>query len=173
MVCTPTEAVFVQLDIESGAVTAANQPDTAAAGCYACLVADECLDSNRVHNQECGDLDAAFTNGSNQMLNGPDTCVATLQCMTNMNTNQNCVNNTDGLSYCYCGPGGEAPGCTTAAGGAAANGACLSAQVAGFPYAQDDSADIVNNFTALTVPSGLANSILGCASLNGCTACLP
>jgi hypothetical protein len=168
MVCTPTEAVFVQLDIASGAVTG---PVVDAAGCYACITSNDCLDTNRVHNQECGDLEASFMNAT-QTVNGPDTCIATLQCMTGSG-NMNCASNVNGLAYCYCGPAGEAPGCTTAAGGMAANGACLSAQVAGFPYVATDSADILNNFSATTTPSGLANSILDCASFNGCTACLP
>jgi hypothetical protein len=163
----------VQLDIASGMVTADGAPDTAPNGCYACLVMNSCLDTSRVHDQECGDLPAAFMNSS-MSVDGPSTCVATLQCIVG-SAGQGCAANSAGVAYCYCGNGGEAAsgGCNSAAGGAAANGACIAEEVAGFPYTQTDSADITANFTQTTIPAGLANSIIGCAILNSCTACTP
>jgi len=165
-VCTPTEAVFVNLDIASGS-TSTNAP--AAGACYACLVGAKCLDSSRVSNQECGDLTGNFTNGEGASVNAASTCVAALTCTTS----SPCVNNANGISFCYCGTGGGAPtACATAAGGTAANGACFASEVAGFKFASTDSSDIILNYTDSTEPSGLANTLLSCAQGNNCTACL-
>jgi hypothetical protein len=169
-VCTPTEAVFVQVDITTGTVTGSG-PDDASAGCYQCVVGAECLDTSRIHTQECGDLTGNFTNGSGASVDAASTCVATLECIAGP-AGANCANNSDGLSYCYCGAGGgAATNCTSH--GMAADGPCFAQEVAGFMFPPTDATDIVVNFTDSTEPSGQANSILDCVQSNGCTACFP
>jgi hypothetical protein len=169
-VCTPTEAVFVQVDITAGVVTAAG-PDSASSGCYQCIVGADCLDSTRVHVQECGDLAGNFTNGSGASVNAADTCVDALECMTTA-AGAHCENNDNGISYCYCGPGGGAP-TACAANGSAANGPCFTQEVAGFMFVGTDSSDILTNYTDTSEPSGQANTIIDCAQGNLCMQCLP
>jgi hypothetical protein len=169
-VCTATEAVFVQVDITSGTVTTAG-PDNASAGCYQCVVSNECVDTTRIHNQECGDLTGNFTNGSGTSVDAASTCVATLACITG-SAGDSCANNPDGISYCYCGAGGgSATNCTSH--GSAANGPCFTQEAAGFTFAPTDSSDILINFDDPTEPSGQANTILGCLQSNNCMACFP
>jgi hypothetical protein len=76
-----------------------------------------------------------------------------------------------GLDYCYCGPGGGLPSaCSASTSGQ--NGICLTAQTNGFTYAPTDGHSITGNFGLTSQPSGMANSIFGCALTNSCTQCL-
>jgi hypothetical protein len=167
--CTPTEAPFVQLDINSGAATVAG-PDPAGS-CYACLLGGSCLDSptHHVSGVECGDLTGNFTNGGGTSVPAAATCLATLGCVTGVGAP--CALNSNGLSFCYCGTGGGAP-TVCASHGTAANGACFATEAAGFAFTSTDANDILLNFTDTTEPSGQANNIAACALSNGCNQCL-
>jgi hypothetical protein len=174
--CSNTEAEFVNLDIAAGLITS-NVPDTvtsAAGGCYQCLVGAGCLDFPTHHQTglECDDLTGTFTDSAGATGTASVLCDAALQCILSSGTPAtSCAANADGLSYCYCGAGGGAASVCSAKG-TSVNGACLSQLVAGFPYAQSDATDILGNYTSTASPSGVANSILACASGNNCTQCL-
>jgi hypothetical protein len=182
--CTKTEADIVQLDLNSGAVTAAG-PDNA--GCYACLQAAFCLDDSVTSGAECDDVAGNFTNGSSASVPFTGTCLATLECVigstaaVNGGTGPNsegaeCAlpgtsttgDHGDGQSFCYCGTNG---GASSACGGVTnQNGSCLSQEVAGFNTTT--ASTILNNFTNTAEPSGLANNLVACALANSCTMCL-
>jgi hypothetical protein len=170
-ICTPTEAVFVAVDQANGTTTTSGP---AAGSCYACLLANTCLDkaTGPVLNQECGDLATEltggnFTNGSSTVVNAASTCVTTLQC----EAGNPCGTNANGISFCFCGSNDPvATTCAAVAAESSLNGSCLSQEIAGF--ATTSANTTILNYTDTLEPSGLANSILACASSNGCTSCL-
>jgi hypothetical protein len=167
-VCTATEAAFVNLDLASGATTAAGDATTNAASCYACLVTNHCVDvGTHFTGRECEDLTGTFTNAT-ATVPAASTCDAVVSCVTATS----CA--ASDSSFCYCGTGGgPSTQCVTAAGGAAANGPCISQEVAGLPDAQTDTSDNVGTFYGTkSDPSGLANDIFACATTNSCTQCL-
>jgi hypothetical protein len=174
--CSNTEALFVNLDISAGLITT-NVPDTvpaASGGCYQCLIAAGCLDAPAKHQTglECDDLTGTFTDFAMASGTSSVLCDTALSCILSSGTpTTSCAANADGLSFCYCGSGGG-PASACSAKGTSVNGTCLSQLVAGFPYAQSDATDILGNYTSTASPSGVANSILACASGNGCNQCL-
>jgi hypothetical protein len=166
-ICTPSEAAFVQVDLNNGTTTTSG---SAAGSCYSCLLANTCLDTSRVHTQECGDLTGNFTDGQTPAVTGSaaSICVATLQCIAG----SACGANADGISYCFCGSvGGAGTACAGVSPESNLSGAaCFSQEVAGF--LTNSANTTITNYTDTTEPSGLANSILACAAANACATCL-
>jgi hypothetical protein len=181
-VCTATEALFVQIDIDAKAVTAAGPdyagpPDKLTGDCYSCLIASSCVDYplHNIKDRECDDFTAAFTAGNGSASTQDAACLGALTCMVGP-TGMQCAANPAGDSYCYCGAGGFAgmgPSSCTGTNDTAVNGPCLVPEANGFAYPQNDALDIGNNYTDNTGanPAGIANLILTCAQGNTCTAC--
>jgi hypothetical protein len=159
--CTPTEALFVQFDIDHGLAAPDGGDPTSA--CYGCLWNSGCLDDTVYSDMghECGDLTGTLDGGSDTTL-----CLATASCILQTS----CVNSA-GVSTCYCGTAFQGSACATA--GSAVDGTCLNQEVNGLGFPASDNTDILTNFTAASLPSGMANEIFQCAQSNGCTACLP
>jgi hypothetical protein len=176
--CTPTEALFVQLDIDNGTVTApgvdpfdpSSPSDPTKSGCYPCLYNFGCIDDTAFGDvdHECGDLPAGnFTAGDGTVGLYSTSCVTTVQC----SIDTTCANSTSGVDNCYCGPGGGSPSlCLN--NGPATNGACKTAETNGFLFMPDDSTDILKNYSDKAEPSGRANQIFVCARANSCMQCL-
>jgi hypothetical protein len=168
-VCTPTEAAFVNLDIAARATTAAGDATTNPDSCYACLVANDCLDvGTHFTNRECEDFGAGTFMNATATVPAATTCDAVVTCITT----SSCA--ASDSSFCYCGTGGgPSSQCATTAGGAAANGPCINQEVAGLPDAKTDTSDNVGTFFGTKAdPSGRANDIFACATTNVCTQCL-
>ena len=166
--CTPTQAVLVQLDITKGTATAPGQDPTA--GCYSCLVNADCIndDVSGDTNHECDDLAGNFGgDGGGAGQSSSTLCLATLSCIVT----SACANTNDGESFCYCGSGGGGPSACASAG-SATNGACKSAITDGLYPNPNDSTDVLKDFTDTTQPSGMADQVIHCAVSNHCTQCL-
>jgi hypothetical protein len=177
--CTPTEALLVELDIARGSVTDAgsdpydpNNPGVAAAsGCYTCLYNSGCLDDTTFGDtgHECGDLpsgDFASGDGTTDMYS--TLCLATLQCILG----SGCALTNGGPTNCYCGSGGGSQG-QCPKNGPATDGVCKGPETDGFKFTPNDSTDILKNYSDNAEPSGVANQILVCANANSCFQCLP
>jgi hypothetical protein len=152
-ICTPTEAMFVQQDIDKGiATTAGNDP---AGGCYTCLVEKSCLDDTFGDTgNECGDPVTTGTSAE---------CLATLSCILA----SKCAAAAVGICYC-----GTAPTSTTCnATPSAENGPCAAQIAAGNGFPQDDGQDNIENLTTTTGASGLADQIFQCGLSNNCSVC--
>jgi hypothetical protein len=166
--CTPTEAYFVQHDINRGVATAAgNDP---AHSCYDCLFQNTCIDDTHFNDtgRECEDsviVGPGATASANATL-----CGSVISCILGSATAtaENCA--SANVADCYCG---TAPVLGTCGGSAsAANGVCDTtiAAALGFPVA--DGTDNLAQFTTGTVAGGVANQIFNCAQGGGCTACM-
>ncbi len=166
--CTQTEADFVQIDITAGADVAGDATQNADS-CYSCLVNAECLD-NGTHfsGRECEDFGAGTYANASATVNAAATCDAVVSCVISSHCGA-----TDN-SFCYCGAGGgPSSQCVTTAGGSAANGPCITQEVAGLPDVKTDTSDNVGTFYGTKAdPSGRANDIFACALSAGCTTCL-
>jgi hypothetical protein len=176
-ICTPTEAVLVQLDISSGKATAPG-PDPAGS-CYQCLLGFGCIDSPSHHftGLECGDFTGRFKAGNGFMGQKQDICVDTLKCVLGPQ-GKGCENDVNGVVHCYCGTDGTSHSVTglyCAAHGSSVNGPCLVPETNGSRFPPTNSSDITLGFTDTSGanPSGIANALVACASSNGCTQCLP
>jgi hypothetical protein len=131
-ICTPTEALFVGLDISLGRVSAPG-PDTTTvldAGpdadggppppqtCYECLVAGGCLDSLGLTGNECEDGDPTNTmivddasvflepspSGGTGMYTTPEQCRAVVACVLGSGVGAaQCA--AQSPATCYCGEG--------------------------------------------------------------------
>ena len=176
-VCTPTEALFMQIDLNAGLDPNYNQPyvcdacndcspvaGTPPSSCYACMTMTACLplvtrrrgghDCSQVPPADGGSADAAASE-----------CLTALACMLATG----CGANPAGIGFCYCGlGGGETVSC--ASQGALANGPCFLQEAAGFPYVATDASDVLLNYTDPTLPSGAANDIIDCLVEN-CPQC--
>jgi hypothetical protein len=163
-VCTPTEAIVVQFDIDHGHVTAPGpEPFNPQSGftmnpCYTCLLNQACLDDTVFADMgwECGD---------------PLTTGTTAECLTTLNCLMTTKCAAEAVSTCFCG---TAPVAGTCQGNPAAgpiNGACASQIAAGIGFAETDGTDITKNLTDLTRASGKADRILQCAQSNKCMYC--
>jgi len=158
--CTPTEAKFVQRDIESHLATAPG-PDPAGS-CYECLLQNTCIDDTRFGDtgHECGD--AAITVGSETECEAIVDCVLATSC------------SASSVAACYCG-GLTSAQCAAANGGKSPPlGACAAEEYAGFPGAssEGDGAFIAGRYTSARYAGGLANALFNCAVNAGCVACL-
>jgi hypothetical protein len=167
-ICTPTEAAFVQQDIDQGNATAAG--GDSATGCYPCLFMNGCIDDTVFPDtdHECGDLSGTFGAGAQSGTADSALCLDTLACI--LQTSCTAVAGTSEISNCYCGPTHDGTACASA--GSAVNGACLTPEVNGLGFDVSDNTDILKNFTDTALPTGMANQILQCAISNACTACL-
>jgi hypothetical protein len=174
-ICSKTEALFVQLDINSGAATKAGPSPSS--GCYVCLVMAGCIDAPKVNQTdlECDDLTGMFTSGGMMTGSASTLCLDVLECELGP-SGQQCALDSTGLSYCYCGSAGG-PASMCSARGSSVNGACLTPIVNGFTFAATDALDILGSYTDTSMmplqPAGFANGILSCASGNDCNQCLP
>jgi hypothetical protein len=181
-VCSPTEAILVQVDITQKVATAAGaDSDT---GCYGCLLNVGCIDDDQFSDtgKECTDtavLPANFKNGAGTTVNSLNTCLDALTCIVGGTFESQtfpggCGATNGGVTNCFCGPGGGGPGACPSAG-AATNGVCKTQEVAGFKDVSTDSTDILGkDFTDQTEPTGMANQIISCGlSVGNCTQCLP
>jgi hypothetical protein len=163
-VCSPTEALFVQHDINAG--------HSASLDCYSCLFNNSCIDDTAFSdtNHECSDVPASSpvdAGGSSE----PSLCLSTISCVLSTS----CAGPNDGagaaagVSICYCGPTNAGTNCQTAA---APNGLCATQEVTGLGLALNANPTVLKDYNDTTRPSGMANQIFACASTNGCAACL-
>jgi hypothetical protein len=165
-VCTPTEAVFVQLDIDKGLLNDAGQlsvgniPTSSHESCYECLLAQQCFDDALGdYDQECGDVAASAPTLNSE--NGPASCLDTLHCMLD--------NRCAGVSplACYCGTISDST-CVSTGG---ANGPCVAEETDGLDTTVPSM--INTAFGNASLPAGMANVLFTCAIANGCVNCLP
>jgi hypothetical protein len=176
-VCTPTEAAIVSHDIANGYLDGTGQllpygSATDNGSCYSCLNTKACLDDNQMDTgNECGD--APPVSGG---ANGPAACLTTLSCIfsTDCQGPGGIAGTTDvatqeNVNLCYCG--GDLAGSACSASGAVPDGLCVTQEAAGLGFAVSDNTDILLNFGAKNLPSGIANHLFQCASSNKCTLC--
>jgi hypothetical protein len=184
-ICSPTEAQFVQYDIDNKLVTAPG-PDALGDGgtssanqtCYECLWQNSCIDDtvNGDVGHECEDT-VAF-----QILNGMMTtsmeCEAVISCILGSGFGPTqCTYNgsTIGVSNCYCGTD-PASACNsgnlTMLVTAGVNGKCAKPIADGLGFPLGDGTDIGPNLFRTSTAAGRADQILGCAHSNDCEKCL-
>lgn len=177
-VCTATEAILVQRDINHGVVTTAttlapSATDSPTTSCYACVVSNGGLDDaffTLDTGHECADVTGSATlNG----ITGTAACLATLQCIVT----QAC-DTADPPSQCFCGTA-AGTACLTAG---AANGPCLAQEVNGLDigtftppstFTEGDPTATQKAYTSTTLGSGQANTLMGFAQKNCPTQCTP
>ena len=167
-ICTPTEAVLVQFDIQQGLANDAGA--SPGSSCYSCLYNSGCIDDTQYPDtgHECEDLPAgSFTSGSGTTASLDALCLATLRCVLGTD----CAATNGGLDNCYCGPAGGSPS-QCPANGPATNGACKGPETDGFIAMPNDATNTLKNFADTTEPSGMANQIIICAQASSCTQCL-
>ena len=160
--CTPSEAVFVQYDIQHGQASASG---TTESSCYQCLLGAGCLDSpsERQEGLECGDLPAGSLGSAAESAS---LCVSALQCIVQTG----CDDDTpEGEAYCYCGTegGSTESDCEGKSSPFPLNGVCATQETAGFTYTSNSA--LVTNFLDTMQPSGMANEIFDCSIGNGCS----
>jgi hypothetical protein len=180
--CSPTEAAFVQLDIDQGWITAAGPDSNPHANldgggtpgtCYECLAGNYCLNSPPIGitGLECGDLPTTpFTAGNGYVGDPNAICLATLACIQATRCAEGKYSNAYYLCYCGDAGGGVISACATTTRGQ--DGVCLTAETNGFTYVPTNAHDVTGNFGNVSQPSGMANSIFGCAETNGCPQCV-
>jgi hypothetical protein len=153
-VCSPTVALLVQQDINAG--SAATTP------CYSCLFNAGCIDDTAFGDKgnECGDLAGTFGAGPQAGTASSALCLDTLSCILSTG----CASTA--ASTCFCGSfAGSA--CLNAP---APDGACNAQEVNGLGLSTNEA--ILESFTNVTLPSGMANQLAQCALSNQCNACL-
>lgn len=174
-VCTATEALFVQLDINRGIATSGGADP--ANGCYSYLLKNDCVDNSEFGDtgKECGDVAMTAIDGES----GPQSCLDNLDCM--LAANSSCAN-ANPPTPCFCG---TADGVTCWNAGAA-NGPCLQQEINGLPglgatctgtypsppdCTEGDAPETLNAFTDTALPAGMANVLLGCAAIDCASEC--
>ncbi len=182
-ICTATEALVVQHDIDKNGVAAAgNSPSTS---CYACLQGAGCLDdmpSIGDVNHECGD--SVIVHGGTVGTLAQE-CLNVVSCIfgsDNPATDPLASASTDvGYSTgncsstvtatCYCGTAAVAGNCGGTA--SAANGVCSGAIAAGSGFPVADGTDNLGHFAPdSTYASGMATQVFKCAVNSSCSTCL-
>ncbi len=161
-VCTATEAVLVQHDIDKHFVTGPgveSYTPGSPSPCYECLLTGGCLDDSTFGDMgnECGDSLTVGTAGD---------CITTLTCLVH----SGCA--VSAVSTCYCGTAGVATACQGNPAPGPINGACASEIAAGIGFPETDGTDITKNLTDKTRASGIGDQVMQCANSNGCTGCL-
>ena len=173
-ICTPTEAVLVQIDINKGTITTPGNSESGSAGCYESLWNAGIIDDTVFGDtgKECGDHAGNFTgaDGGAATDTFANLCVATLTCEI-LGAGAGCALTNGGVDNCYCGSGGGSPSLCSSAG-SATNGLCKTAETNGLKFDPNDSLDILKNFTDTSEPSGVANNIIAGAAGNSFTQCL-
>jgi hypothetical protein len=180
-VCTATEALIVQRDIDKG-LTGANS-------CYQCLLGSSCIDDTSGDSgNECGDLAGTVGAGAQAAESKSQACVNTLACILGVPYSDlnpvppepsadfpggdvSCGNfGADGVANCYCGSNyPSTPSCNGASGTATppANGTCEQLELDGLGLLQTTSGSaVLSPYTVKTSGSGMANAILKCAGTN-------
>jgi hypothetical protein len=155
--CTATEALFVQHDIDKGIATAAG-PDPSSA-CYSCLFNADCIDNDAFGDtgKECGDAIQTFGTAAE--------CSAVVSCILG----SNCA--ASAVAPCYCGTLGLATTCQGTSG-VAVNGACDTVIAAGLGFPVGDGTDNTAKLENSAFASGRADQIFQCGVVaNGCSAC--
>jgi hypothetical protein len=157
--CTPTEAQFVQHDIDTGKATVAGADP--AGSCYDCLWNNACIDDTHFGDDahECGDTAALTSFGT------AAECQATVGCILG----SSCASSA--LATCYCGTAGLLTTCQGNPASGPINGACASTIAAGLGFAVTDGTDNTGKLNSTTYASGMADQIFQCALSNSCTAC--
>jgi hypothetical protein len=153
-VCSPSEALFVQQDINAG--SAATTP------CYSCLLNAGCIDDSVFGDQgnECGDLAGTFNAGAQAGTASSALCLDTLACVLSTG----CASSA--ASTCFCGSS-EGSACLSVP---MPDGACYTQEVNGLGLSANEA--ILESFTNVTLPSGVANQLAQCALSNQCNSCL-
>jgi hypothetical protein len=122
-VCTGTEALIVQWDIDKGLVTGdvpkacemSNSGVQCTMGsCYECLVQQACIDNSvgtANSGNECEDLTGMVSGGANAGESEAQACIDSLACIlgnpASTTTPSSCANLPapgDGVFNCFCGP---------------------------------------------------------------------
>jgi hypothetical protein len=184
-ICTPTEAQFVQYDIDHNNITQPGPDIDGDAGltdysnqpCYQCLLAGSCLDdSHGDTGNECEDTTDAAAYAPitfSAMETTATQCEAVITCILGSGVGpKQCDANSVGTCYC-----GTASNSACASGNfsqpmtAGINGVCAAQIAAGLGLPQGDGADIAPNFNATTTAGGRANQMFTCANSNDCLLC--
>jgi hypothetical protein len=180
-ICTQTEALIVQLDIDKGLYsgTVPNAYPGSSPSCYECLVSRHGLDSMISHNHECDDLTGNVPGSSS--LTNMQGCLAVLSCVLGDPVNgsspwASCANDAvDGYANCYCGANEpDTTSCSTAqpisahsTGGlgiSSPNGACAEVMLAGVGDSDITSpGQVLTDIGVTTVGTGRALSMMGVA----------
>jgi hypothetical protein len=158
--CTPTEANFVQHDIDLQIATDAG-PDPNG-GCYSCLFSESCIDDTEYgdNGHECED--GTFVIVGNTTV---ADCETAIQCILG----SSCA--TGGVAGCYCGDAGLETTCQGNPAVGPINGACAQQIATGLGFQLTDGTDVTNNFTSLGLAAGRAIQLFVCAAVDNCTAC--
>ncbi len=161
--CTPTEAIFVQKDIDAGIATAAG--DDPASGCYTCLFNAGCIDDTAFGdtNHECGDTLAGGTAAE---------CLVTESCFIGTTCAWGGSLASSAVDTCYCGTAPSSGSCNNSAPSGGANGACDTPIATGNGLAVNDGHNNLVNLTNPALASGKADQIFQCAISNSCDMCL-
>lgn len=170
--CSPTEAQFVQHDIDTGVATAAgpdpeNDDMPPLGSCYACLLAGGCIDDTTFGDtdHECEDVSPPFA-GSTTVAE----CETVLTCILGSgNGTASCA--SAAVSGCYCGTAPVSGTCQGNPAPGPINGACAMEIAMGLAFPVSDGTDITKNFDDTTKAAGRADQIFQCAQSNGCAAC--
>jgi hypothetical protein len=188
-ICTPTEAQFVQYDIDNKLVTAPGSDTSSAdsgAGpkspatetCYECLVAWSCIDDT-VHGDtgnECEDNSGPYAYGimDNGFVSTPAMCEAVLSCILGSGVGATqCAATTTGECYCGTDPNTTcASGTFSAPVPAGVNGVCATQIAAGLGFPVGDGADIPVGLATVSRAAGRATQIFTCAISADCANCL-
>ena len=166
--CSPTEALFVQHDIDKKLATAAGpdpsstDPTTmpALGGCYACLSGAGCLDDTAFgdNGKEC----EAFAGGAaDQSL-----CANVISCVLGASCAASSIN------VCYCGSAGLSTTCHGNPAPGPIDGKCATELSTANGIAIADGTDNQAALSKSAKPGGRAALIFSCALSNGCTQCL-
>jgi hypothetical protein len=156
--------------------------------CTKCLFQSGCLDapSKSVKGKECEDL-----TGSGALQNGTTAtqtqlCLDTLACELAQSTDAfnspvppatpgnplstaaTCAN-SGFPDPCFCGMISSTAQCLTRMHN---TGTCEMTESEGLGFADTDAKDVLAHYGDASKPSGLANTILACATTNACTSCL-
>jgi hypothetical protein len=155
--CTPTEAILVQHDIDKGFATTAG-PDPAGS-CYNCLLMSACIDDSTFGDSQLECEDSKITVGT------AAECRATLACAIA----SGCA--ASAVAPCYCGTASVATACQGNPAPGPINGACATQIATGLGFPVTDGTDNTKDLETNTRASGMAGVILQCVLSNNCTAC--
>jgi hypothetical protein len=184
-ICTPTEALFVQYDIDNKVITAPGPDKIDDAGfadqpCYQCLVASDnaCLDDSHGNTgMECEDTtgSAAYAPLTNSAMDTTTAeCEAVITCILGSGVGiTQCAANSVGTCYCGTDPNSS---CASGSFGqpaiAGVNGICDQQIADGLGVPLGDGADVADNFNATSTAGGRAVQMFTCAQSGNCAHCL-
>jgi hypothetical protein len=180
-VCTPTEKIALDFDINKNGFTSAS-PTTKAASCYYCMVASACLDSVAklsvpgVTTQgksgiECEDPNSATNVASTNPANCRDALTCTItssHCSTPAGAGLTTDPNSS-VSDCFCGTHLGAA-CTQPPPSGGPNGPCVTNEDTDLG-STDPTTDLAKFTDGSQSPGGVGNQILNCALTANCAMC--